>query len=67
MNSLKISYRNVKILNGNVNEKVNDFRFLNEEAEEFKISWSRSWATTVESPSYLKEKSFKYCLSGINR
>ena len=35
--------------------KVNDFNFLNEEAEEFSNRWSR-YLVNVRSPSYLKKK-----------
>ena len=46
--------------------KVNEFNFLNEEVEEFTSRWSKS-LVTLKSPSYLKEKTFEYCLWGINR
>ena len=40
--------------------KVNEFNFLNEE-EAFKSRWSKTMVN-LRSPSYLKEKTFEYCL-----
>ena len=45
--------------------KVNDFNFLNEKAEEFSNRWSR-YLVNVISPSYLKKKTFEYCLWDID-
>ena len=42
-------------------QKVNEFNFLNEEVEEFTSRWIQS-LVNVRSPSYLKQKPFKYCL-----
>ena len=36
--------------------KVNEFNFLNEEAEEFTSRWSQN-LVNVRSPMYLKQKS----------
>ena len=41
--------------------KVNEFSFLNEEVEEFSNTWSPN-LVNVKSPSYLKQKTFQYCL-----
>ena len=46
--------------------KVSEFNFLNEEVEEFTRSWGKNLAN-LRSPSYLKEKTFEYCLYSINR
>ena len=46
--------------------KVTEFSFLNEEVEEFTSSWGKI-LVILRSPSYLKEKTFEYCLWGINR
>ena len=40
--------------------KVNEFNFLNEEFEEFTSTWKN--LVSLRSPSYLNEKTFKYCL-----
>ena len=45
--------------------KVNEFNFLNEEAEEFTSRWSQN-LINLRSPCYLKQKRFQYCLRGIN-
>ena len=45
--------------------KVHGFNFLNEEVEEFSNRWSPS-LINVKSPSYLKQKTFQYCLWGID-
>ena len=44
-------------------EKVNEFNVLsfNEEVEDFTSRWSQN-LVNVRSPSYLKEKTFEYCL-----
>ena len=42
-------------------EKVKKFNFLNEEVDEFMSRWSQS-LVNVRSPSYLKQKTFDYCL-----
>ena len=42
-------------------EKVNEFNFLNEEVEEFTRMWSQS-LVNIKSASYLKQKTFEYCL-----
>ena len=47
-------------------EKVNEFNFLNEGVEEFTKMWNQS-LVNVRSSSYLKQKTFEYCLWGINR
>ena len=47
-------------------EKVNEFNFLNEEVEKFTRMWSQS-LVNIKSASYLKQKTFEYCLWGINR
>ena len=71
---------NVKILYGNSiiweeiqmkywevdNEKVNEFNFLNKEVEEFMSRWTQS-LVNVRSTSYLKQRSFEFCLWDINR
>ena len=41
--------------------KVNEFNFLKEEVEEITSWWSQN-LVNVRSPSYLKQKSFEYCL-----
>ena len=41
--------------------KVNEFNFLNEEVEKFSNRWSPN-LLNVRSPSYLKQKTFQYCL-----
>ena len=46
-------------------EKVKKFNFLNEEVEEFMSRWSQR-LVNVRSPSYLKQKTFVYCLWGAN-
>ena len=46
--------------------QVNEFNFLNEEVEELTGRWSQN-LVNVRSPSYLKQKTFEYCLLGINR
>ena len=46
--------------------KVNKLNFGNEEIEEFTTSWSQNLVNT-RSPSYLKQKTFEYCLWGIGR
>ena len=43
--------------------KANEFNFLNEEVKELTNRW-RMTLVNMRSPSYLKQKSFKYCLSG---
>ena len=48
------------------NEKVNEFNFLNKEVEEFMSRWIQS-LVNVRSPSYLKQRSFEFCLWDINR
>ena len=47
-------------------EKVNEFNVLNEEVEKFMSWWNQS-LVNVRSPSYLIQKTFQYCLGGINR
>ena len=42
------------------------FNFLNEEVEEFLRRWNQN-LVNVRSPSYLKQKIFKYCLRGLKR
>ena len=42
-------------------EKVNEFNFLNEEVEEFTSRWSEN-LVNVRSSSYLKQKTFEFCL-----
>ena len=44
--------------------KLNEFSFLNEEVE-FWNTWSPN-LVNVESPSYLKQKNFQYCLLGTD-
>ena len=39
--------------------KVNEFSFLNEEVEEFTSRWSQN-LVNARSPSYLKQKIFKF-------
>ena len=46
--------------------KVNEFDFLNEEVEEFTSRWSQN-LVNIRIRSYLKQKTFEYCLWGINR
>ena len=46
-------------------EKVNEFNFFNEEVEEFTSRWSQN-LVRVKNPCYLRQKTFDYCLSGIN-
>ena len=46
--------------------KVNEFNFLNKEVPEFTRRWSKN-LVNVRSPSYLKQKTFEYCLRGLNR
>ena len=41
--------------------KVNESDFLDEEVEEFTSRWSQN-LVNVSSPSYLKQKTFEYCL-----
>ena len=41
--------------------KVNEFNFLNGELEEFTRMWNKN-LVNLRSPSYLKEKTFEYCL-----
>ena len=41
--------------------KVNEFNFLNEELEEFTRMWNKN-LVNLRSLSYLKEKTFEYCL-----
>ena len=41
--------------------KVNKLNFGNEDIEEFTTSWSQNLVNT-RSPSYLKQKTFEYCL-----
>ena len=41
--------------------KVSDFNFLNEKVEEFSNWWSL-YLVNVRSLSYLKQKTFEYCL-----
>ena len=48
------------------NEKVNEFNFLNKEVEEFMSRWTQS-LVNVRSTSYLKQRSFEFCLWDINR
>ena len=47
-------------------EKANEFKFFNEEVEEFTSRWSQNLAN-VRSPIYLKQKTFENCFWGINR
>ena len=42
-------------------EKINDFNFLNEKAEEFTRKLIQN-LINVRNPSYLKQKIFEYCL-----
>ena len=44
--------------------KVNEFNILNEKVEAFSDQSSPN-LVNVRSPSYLKKKTFKYCLWGI--
>ena len=44
--------------------KVNEFKFLNEEVEEFTSRWSQN-LVNVRSRSYLKQKNFEYCFWSI--
>ena len=60
MGQVQMKYRKMDIW------KVNDFNFINEEVEEF-TSRSSENLVNVRSPSYLKQKNFGYCFSGINR
>ena len=41
--------------------KVNEFNFLNEEVEKFSNRWI-PYLVNARSPSYLKQKTFQYCL-----
>ena len=41
--------------------KVNEFNFLNEEAEEFTSRWSQN-LVNLRIPNYLKLKNSEYCL-----
>ena len=41
--------------------KVSDFNFLNEKVEEFSNWWSL-YLVNVRTLSYLKQKTFEYCL-----
>ena len=77
MNSMKINWENVKRKLNNLKQvhmkyrkmdiwKVNEFNFLNEEAEEFTSRWTQHLVNR-RSPSYLKQKYFEYCFWGINR
>ena len=64
-NSFKINYKkcyNIKKKLNNIEqvmniEKVNEFKFLNEEVEEFASSWSQT-LVNAERLSYLKQKAF---------
>ena len=60
MEQLQIEYWEMDIW------KVNEFNFLNEEVEEFTGRWTQN-LVNVRSHSYLKQKTFEYCLWGINR
>ena len=75
----KWRYKNVKMLKRNliiwsklqnieklIFGKLMSLFFLNEEVEEFTNKWSQN-LVNVRSPSHLKEKTFEYCLRGINR
>ena len=46
--------------------KLNEFNFLNEQVEELASRWSQNLAN-VRRPTWLKQKTFEYCLWGINR
>ena len=46
--------------------KINEFNFSNKEVEEFTSRWSQN-LVNLSSPSYLKQKTFEYCLWGINK
>ena len=41
--------------------KVNEFNFVNGEVEEFTSKWRKN-LVDLRSPSYVKEKTFEYCL-----
>ena len=41
--------------------KVNEFNFLNEEVEEFISRWNQN-LVNINSPIYLKQKKFEFCL-----
>ena len=61
MNSLKINVKG-KLNNSEMDiSKVNEFNFLNKEVPEFTRRWSKN-LVNVRSPSYLKQKTFEYCL-----
>ena len=47
-------------------EKVNKSNFLNGEVKEFTTRWSQNLINASRT-SYLKQKTFKYCLLVINR
>ena len=55
MEQVQMEYREMDIW------KVNEFNFLNEEVEEFTSKWSQN-LVNVKCPSYVKQKSFEYCL-----
>ena len=55
MQQVQMEYREMDIW------KVNEFNFLNEEVEEFTSKWSQN-LVNVKCPSYVKQKSFEYCL-----
>ena len=42
--------------------KANVFNSLKEDVEELTNSWSPTLVNERRSPSYLKQKTFKYCL-----
>ena len=44
--------------------KVNEFNFLNEEVQEFTSRRTQN-LVNIRSPSYLKQKTFEYCLWSI--
>ena len=41
--------------------KVNEFNFCTEEVEELTSRWSQS-LINARNPSYVKQKTFEYCL-----
>ena len=55
MKQVQMEYREMDIW------KVNECNFLNDEVEEFASKWSQN-LVNVKCPSYLKQKSFEYCL-----
>ena len=58
MEQVKMDYWEMDI------EESSKFNFLNEKIEEFTSRWSQS---LVSVRSHLKQKTFEYCLWGINR